>query len=214
MTRKQLLLLGAAVTAVAFTPLNSELVYGYGSSSPLAAPDSTSTPVCGDKAPTSSPRLMSAVGVGGNRVRLTWAEASDPVSYYLVTFGNNPGEQTFGNPNVGGKGTTSYTVESLSGGKRYYFRVRAGNGCTPGPYSNEVSGVARGVRLTGNVVPEGFQPGVLGAETVNTGAATPTLAARISTPTVTVIAPETVAPQNEGFLRRLIRFFFRLLGGR
>jgi hypothetical protein len=43
---------------------------------------------------------------------------------------------------MGGQGTTSYTVGNLATGKKYYFVVRAGNGCTPGTFSNELSAVA------------------------------------------------------------------------
>ena len=44
----------------------------------------------------------------------------------------------FGNPNIGNSDTTEYTVKSLVGGKKYYFKIRAGNGCMPGSFSNEL----------------------------------------------------------------------------
>jgi hypothetical protein len=83
--------------------------------------------------------LVSAISEGNNSVTLTWTPALDPVTYYLLTYGTTPGSQTYGNPNAGGHGTTSYTVRGLSGGIIYYFRVRAGNGCMPGDFSNELS---------------------------------------------------------------------------
>jgi len=116
-------------------------------------------PVCSDQPPGGAPRLISAVP-GPNSVTLTWEKAPDPVTYYLVAYGVESGSYIYGNPNVGGRETTSYTVGNLSGGTRYYFVVRAGNGCAPGPFSNEVSAVPWGPAVEGAA--SGFYPGVLG----------------------------------------------------
>lgn len=121
----------------------------------------TSTPVCSDLKPASVPVLHLATSSGPNSITLNWDKAKEPVSYYLVTFGTKPGEQLYGNPNVGDSNTTSYTINNLSGGLNYYFRVRAGNGCTPGDFSNEVIGRLAGGYITG--VPENFSQNVLGA---------------------------------------------------
>lgn len=140
---------------------------GTGSSSSTGA--AASAPVCSDTKPGSAPKLTSAVS-GVNSVTLSWSEAVSPVTYYLVTYGTASGAQTYGNPNVGGAGTSSYTVNNLSGGTTYYFRVRAGNGCMPGDYSNELSASPRGESVTG--VATGFTPGVLGASTEEKNAGT------------------------------------------
>jgi hypothetical protein len=128
-------------------------------------------PVCNDTKPGSAPVLLSAVA-GANSVTLTWAKATDPVSYYLMTFGTSSGAQTYGNPNIGGSDTISYTVTGLSGGATYYFKVRAGNGCTPGDFSNELSARPTGGFIAG--VPAGFAPGVLG-EATSAAELTPTI---------------------------------------
>lgn len=128
---------------------------GGGGGGPFAAP------ACFDTKPSSTPILTGAVA-GANTVTLFWTAAGGPVTYYLATYGTSPGAQTYGNPNVGGPGTSSYTVSGLSGGTTYYFRIRAGNGCQPGDFSNEVAATPTGGFLTGPA--EGFIPGVLAVE--------------------------------------------------
>lgn len=100
---------------------------------------------CSDSPPGSTPQLVSAFAKGSNQIVLTWTGAASPVSHYLVSYGFTSGQYVYGNPNVGGQATTSYTVGSLSPGKKYYFVVKAINGCTPGTFSNEVSTTAGGV---------------------------------------------------------------------
>lgn len=140
----------------------SSVTDGGGGASGGGGGGSAAPPVCNDTKPQSVPVLYSAIG-GLNSVTLTWVQASGPLSYYLITYGLNAGFQTYGNPNVGGAGTPSYTVGGLSGGVRYYFRVRAGNGCAPGDFSNEISAVVLGGVVSG--IAPGFAPGVLGEQT-------------------------------------------------
>jgi len=121
-----------------------------------------SAPVCGDTKPVGTPILLSATA-GINSVRLVWSEGAGPISYYLVAFGLTSGSITYGNPNIGGARTTNYTVNNLSGGTIYYFKVRAGNGCAPGDYSNEKAATPTGISIAGPAT--GFAPGVLGEKT-------------------------------------------------
>lgn len=133
-----------AATAIAPTPTPSSSTST--SSSDSGSSNSTSiakAPACGDAKPGSAPTLLLAKA-GVNNVTLNWTKALDPVTYYLVTYGTSSGFYQFGNPNIGGKDTTNYTVYDLSGGTRYYFRVRAGNGCMPGDFSNELSAISVG----------------------------------------------------------------------
>ena len=148
------------------TPTPTSAPGGGGGGTVLGA--SVSAPVCSDIAPASAPVLTSAVA-GTNSVTLFWNEANGPLTYYLIAFGTQSGVPLYGNPNIGGAGTTSYTVTNLSAGQLYYFKVRAGNGCMPGPFSSELSSVPLGTTLAVGV-PPGFQEGVLGVETGKEGA--------------------------------------------
>jgi len=120
-----------------------------------------SAPTCNDAAPGSAPVLI-RVDRGENSATLYWTKAADPVSYYLVAYGTASGNYQYGNPNVGDKNTTSYTVNNLNGGVTYYFAVRAGNGCRPGSFSNELSESVTGGVVFGQAF--GFFPGVLGID--------------------------------------------------
>lgn len=151
----------AAVAAAATSGSNGDS--GSGASG-------ASAPTCGNPKPGGAPTLTGA-STGTNQVTLTWSPAAGPVTYYLVTYGTSPGAQEFGNPNVGGSGTSSYTISGLSGGTTYFFKVRAGNGCAPGDFSNELSATPSGGFVAGPAA--GFTPGVLAEQTEATKEASP-----------------------------------------
>jgi hypothetical protein len=96
-------------------------------------------PLCNDTKPGSIPRLIQAQVIGNSQVNLTWTKALDPVTHYLLSFGVKPNTPLYGDPNLGGKNTTSYIVKGLQPGATYFFKVSAVNGCTPGDASNELS---------------------------------------------------------------------------
>lgn len=95
---------------------------------------------CTASRPGSAPILTQAVP-HDKSVTLTWIEAQDPVTYYLVAYGTSQNEIEYGAPNIGGHGTTSFTVNELKNGVKYYFRVRAVNGCKPGKFSNKLPAI-------------------------------------------------------------------------
>jgi len=150
------------------TPTPTSAPGGGGGGAVLGA--GVSAPVCTDIKPGSAPTLLSAIA-GTNSVILSWLKATNPVSYYLVAYSTTSGLLQYGNPNVGGSETTSYTVSGLSGRTTYYFKVRAGNGCMPGDYSNELSATPGGGFITGPAA--GFTEGILGVETEKGAEASP-----------------------------------------
>jgi hypothetical protein len=110
------------------------------------------SPLCNDTPPGSAPKLISATAISGSKILLKWTPATDPVTYYLLTYGTSSGQYTYGSANIGGHDATSYTVGSLVPNKKYYFKIRAGNGCSPGSFSNETSGST--VLVTTAPIPE------------------------------------------------------------
>ncbi len=140
-------------------------------SSPVSVPASTTTstnsvgltpagaPSCNDQKPQSAPFLLSSKNIAPNEVTLFWNKAGDPVTYYLINYGENQATLQYGNPNIGGKDTTNFTVKNLNANVTYYFRVRAGNNCAPGDYSNVIAVKTYGQKITSPAT--GFKKGVL-----------------------------------------------------
>lgn len=96
---------------------------------------------CKNQRPETPPVLLSAQAKDRSVV-LTWQEAADPVTHYLVAYSRNETDLEYGNPNVGPRGTTTYTVSELTNGVKYYFKVRGENGCKPGKFSNKLSAIS------------------------------------------------------------------------
>jgi hypothetical protein len=140
---------------------------------PPGAPSPTSPstpPTCTAVAPGAPTGLGATLG-GTGQVNLSWTAPGSPYTYFLVAYSDSPAwPPKWGNPSVGN--VTSYTVSGLGSGT-YWFWVRAGNGCQPGPYAGPTSSVAV-VGTPGTAGPAaGFVPGVLGQqENLNTGIAT------------------------------------------
>jgi hypothetical protein len=99
-------------------------------------PTPTPTNSCQDSKPESAPTITSAEISNSNEVILNWTKANGSVTYYSVAYGTSQDIFEYGAPNIGNQDTISYTVGFLSSRVTYYFKVRAGNGCTPGDFSN------------------------------------------------------------------------------
>lgn len=133
------------------------------SSSTNSSSNPPGAPVCNESAPSLAPMNFRAVA-GKNSVTLYWDKPNTNFTYYLIAYSDQASADKYGNPNIGGPNTTSYTVGDLSAGTTYYFKIRTGNGCAPGPFSTIVSATPGGQVLT-NTIPSGFEPGVLGTQT-------------------------------------------------
>ncbi len=118
----------------------------------FTSPSSTPTPTglvsyCSDATP-GVPVITAATPLGNNQISLTWTDTNDPVSYYLLSYGNSSGNYIYGAPNIGSQGVTTYTVSNLAKNTTYYFAIKAENGCMSGSYSNEISTTTGGGSLS------------------------------------------------------------------
>lgn len=157
---------------------------------------SVGAPSCNNEAPKSAPVIFSAVTTGQNEVTLTWDKAKDPVTHYVIAYGLEKGKPLYGNPNIGN--VSSYVVKGLSGGVTYYFKVRAGNDCMPGAYSEEIAVKVGGKFIKGPA--QNFQPGVLGKSIKNNQIASPA-------PSVASSFAPKINLLNGGLLGKIFNFF-------
>lgn len=124
--------------------------YNVGQTPGNATPDSPASAQpapagCADQSPgEKTPWLYAATAQDGNSILLYFAQAADPVSYYALEFGTESGKYAWGSTNIGGNEARTYLVKSLQPNTTYYFRVRAGNGCATGGWSNEISATTKG----------------------------------------------------------------------
>lgn len=223
-------LLSLVVLGVYLIPQNSQFVYGYGESDGRSDGRSSSpTPQCNGARPNApivyepgNALLPRATGVG--EVRLNWLRTQN-ASGYGVGIGLTPGNYIYGSPNIGD--TTNFTVRFLTPGRRYYFAVRANNGCTPGPWSREwlyVIGGGSGntggttftqtratqplpIQNTRLVSPTPVQRVTQTVLPTRVPTAIPTVRQQTALPTQTPVAPQT--NQGGGFFD----FFTKLFGG-
>lgn len=153
----KIILLSIVITLLFISP-NYALAVNYGEGSygvgnynegeatptPTSVPSSVSNntasaPSCNDTKPGSAPWLYGSGNNGYDAINLQFTEGKDPLSKYALEYGTESGKYQYAIDNIGGKGTTSYIVRNLSANTTYYFRVRAGNGCATGDWSNEIS---------------------------------------------------------------------------
>jgi hypothetical protein len=101
------------------------------------------TPVsqqCSATAPANAPNLYQVVAVKDSAT-VYFAPPSDSFDGFTISYGLDSNADTynatFSQGNTGA--AVKYTVNSLTPNTKYYFKVRANNGCSNGPWSNVVS---------------------------------------------------------------------------
>lgn len=97
---------------------------------------------CNATKPTTAPILLRATQVAKNKVTLFWGKSNGPATGYVIVFGQKSGQELYATGTFGNAETNTFTVNDLTPGNMYYFRVKAINDCKPSDTSNEL-----GIRL-------------------------------------------------------------------
>ncbi|CAN5183505.1 hypothetical protein BH11PAT1_BH11PAT1_3970 [soil metagenome] len=107
---------------------------GSGSSNTFSSQSSSS---CTSSKPESSPRLFQINATRGNAT-LFFSPSNNNTSSYVISYGYTSDDERFGVAfNYGSTNAAiKYTINQLESNKTYYFKVRGGNGCMPGDWSN------------------------------------------------------------------------------
>jgi len=96
-------------------------------------------PECKDIVPSGKATWLYQANANSNSATLRFINWQSPTSYFALEYGIKSGEYQFGVNSFGDANTTSYIINDLSPNTTYYFRVRTGNGCATGDWSNEIS---------------------------------------------------------------------------
>jgi LPXTG-motif cell wall-anchored protein len=110
------------------------------SSSDNGSGNSSGSVSCGNAYPTDAPNLYSVITVNESAT-LYFAPPSSPFDGFTISYGLDTNAEAYTvsfNQGVS-SGAITYTVNNLSPHTTYYYKVRANNGCAPGPWSSVVS---------------------------------------------------------------------------
>lgn len=107
---------------------------------------------CGTTPPgATAPWLYAATPQSSSAILLSFTDAQSPFNHYSLRYGPYLGHYTFGIDQFGQLGTRTELVSALSPNTTYYFEVRGGNGCAPGPWSNEISATTTRSKESGSL---------------------------------------------------------------
>ncbi len=144
---------------------------------------SSAMQICGDAVPSGRDSwLFSATANSSTSITINFTNWQSPVDHFALEYGTQTGNYTYGVDNFGDQYSTQFTINSLSANTRYFIRIRTGNGCAVGTWSNELSAATLGNITTGNlnIVDTSISPVI-----------TPTPVTPTITPTVTESNPES-----------------------
>lgn len=187
----------ASVLIFVFLTLFPTVSLGYNEPGPASAP------VCNTEKPQKA-WLYRIKSLGKGKYQLFWDKA-DRASSWTIGYGTQPGKYIYGLNDFGNDQSRDLIINTFSN-KKFYFAIKANNGCMPGEWSNEWKvgtvgvGTAPVAIKTTKVVPvlkeTPVKKDVVVKPVVSTSpvVVTKTPAAR---PTV-VVTPPTSAPVSQG----------------
>lgn len=100
---------------------------------------------CGKSAPSNAPDLF-RIDTTKNTAKLYFSPVNDYLDHYFIAYGYSQGDERFGVEYSAqlSKGVADYTINCLSPNTLYYFKVRGGNGCATGSWSNSLTAKTEG----------------------------------------------------------------------
>lgn len=111
--------------------------------SPTRRPTSIPTPKppgCSAEIPPTAPDLF-RVEMTTTTAKLFFSPPSKPYTYYHIAYSENSNAEGNGVEfSTDSNGVISYIIEELEPSRDYFFKVRVGNGCAPGPWSQIIEG--------------------------------------------------------------------------
>jgi hypothetical protein len=97
-------------------------------------PSGWAAPACNNEKPQKA-WLYRVKSLGNGKYQLFWDKA-DRASSWTIGYGTSPGNYIYGLNSFGNDQSRNLTVNTYSN-KKFYFAIKANNGCMPGEWSNE-----------------------------------------------------------------------------
>ncbi|MCL4364587.1 fibronectin type III domain-containing protein [Patescibacteria group bacterium] len=213
---------GGVTSAVVYDRTNHTLTFNAAHFTTFQAVEASSNssastaPGCSDVAPDHAPNLFQ-IDTTADTAKLYLTPVNNAVSYYFVSYGYSSGDERFGASFNQGPydGALSFTVNDLSPKTTYYFKVRAGNGCASGDWSNVLS-----ARTNSNSVGQSSSPSEpTTSSSSNEPVLTPTIAPQptltentsaMSAPSPTPVSAPTNNQKQESLWQMILNFFKRI----
>lgn len=103
---------------------------------------------CTDQPPSSAPNLFQ-IDVTSTTAHLYFAPAGGPYDRHFVSFGQGNDNEGYGAEfsTSNSTGALTYLVKQLKPSTAYTFKVRGGNGCKPGAWSQTLTIKTQGARI-------------------------------------------------------------------
>ena len=110
-----------------------------------SSPAKPGPPSCSDQPPNHAPNLFQ-INTTKNSATLYFTPVNNAISYYYIAYGFESWDERYGVSFNQGRydGVLNYAVNELAPNTNYYFKVRAGNGCATGSWSNWLAAKTEG----------------------------------------------------------------------
>lgn len=94
---------------------------------------------CTDARPATSPNIYMAYSDSPDSIVISYTPVLNNVTEYVVEYGTKSDDYRYAQGDIKSNVSNEYRIGYLNSNTKYYIRLRAGNGCAVGDWSNEVS---------------------------------------------------------------------------